>query len=288
MSKYDVSISVIMGVYNQNDEKVLRKAVDSILNQTFKDFEFIIYDDGSQPDAALILEKIEKLDPRIVLIGQEKNHGLAFSLNACINQARGKYIARMDADDISHPDRLKVQYDFLETHPQFSWCGCNARLLDENGIWGMAERPEEPTEKDYLKFSPYIHPTVMYRASIFEETEGYKVSEETLLCEDYEIFMRLRQLGKRGYNIQEPLFTYREDGDSYKRRNFHRSVNEAKVRYDNFKKLHILFPTGWIYVFRPIVACLIPREMLYIVKRKITLKKPWKKELESELIITGK
>ena len=101
MSKYDVSISVIMGVYNQNDEKVLREAVDSILNQTFKDFEFIIYDDGSQPDAALILEKIKKIDPRIVLIGQEKNHGLAFSLNACIEQARGKYIARMDADDIS-------------------------------------------------------------------------------------------------------------------------------------------------------------------------------------------
>lgn len=284
MSKYDVSISVIMGVYNQNDEKVLREAVDSILNQTFKDFEFIIYDDGSQPDAALILEKIEKIDPRIVLIGQEKNHGLAFSLNACIEQARGKYIARMDADDISDPNRFKVQYDFLEKNPQYSWCGCNARLLDENGIWGMREMPEAPVEKDYLKYSPYIHPTVMYRASLFEETEGYKVSEETLLCEDYEIFMRLRQMGKRGYNIQETLFTYREDSDSYRRRNFKRSINEAKVRFDNFKKLHILFPTGWLYVLRPIIGSLIPRELLYIIKRR----KTWKKEYETELIITGK
>lgn len=284
MSKYDVSISVIMGVYNQNDEKVLREAVDSMLNQTFKDFEFIIYDDGSQPDAALILEKIEKIDPRIVLIGQEKNHGLAFSLNACIEQARGKYIARMDADDISDPNRLKVQFDFLEKNPQYSWCGCNARLLDENGIWGLREMPEVPVEKDYLKYSPYIHPTVMYRASLFEETEGYKVSEETLLCEDYEIFMRLRQMGKRGYNIQETLFTYREDSDSYRRRDFKRSINEAKVRFDNFKKLHILFPTGWLYVLRPIIGSLIPRELLYIIKRR----KTWKKEYETELIITGK
>lgn len=284
MSKYDVSISVIMGVYNQNDEKVLREAVDSILNQTFKDFEFIIYDDGSQPDAALILEEIGKMDPRIVLIGQEKNHGLAFSLNACIEQARGKYIARMDADDISDPNRFKVQYDFLEKNPQYSWCGCNARLLDENGIWGMREMPEAPVEKDYLKYSPYIHPTVMYRASLFEETEGYKVSEETLLCEDYEIFMRLRQMGKRGYNIQETLFTYREDSDSYRRRDFKRSINEAKVRFDNFKKLHILFPTGWLYVLRPIIGSLIPRELLYIIKRR----KTWKKEYETELIITGK
>lgn len=102
----------------------------------------------------------------------------------------------MDADDISDPNRLKVQYDFLEKNPQYSWCGCNARLLDENGIWGTREMPEAPAEKDYLKYSPYIHPTVMYRASLFEETDGYKVSEETLLCEDYEIFMRLRQMGK--------------------------------------------------------------------------------------------
>ena len=284
MSKYDVSISVIMGVYNQLNEEVLTAAVDSLLNQSFSDLEFIIYDDGSQPEAAAILKKIQKKDSRIVLIGQEQNHGLAFSLNACIDRARGKYIARMDADDISDSRRLRKQYDFLERHQEYSWCGCNALLMDDNGIWGEREMPETPTEKDYLKFSPYIHPTVMYRASLFEETEGYKVSEETLLCEDYEIFMRLRQLGKKGYNIQENLFAYREDSDSYKRRSMRRSINEAKVRYENFKKLNILFPTGLAYVLRPIVACLVPRELIYILKRK----KTWKKEYERELIITGK
>ena len=119
---------------------------------------------------------------------------------------------------------------------------------------------------------------------LFEETEDYKVSKETLLCEDYELFMRLRQLGKKGYNIQKTLFTYREDANSYKRRDLNRSINEAKVRYVNFKKMHILFPKGWIYVIRPIAACMIPRDLLYKVKRK----KSWKKEIKTELIITGK
>ena len=84
MKEKEVSVSVIMGVYNQWDEQILQKAVESILNQSFKDFEFIIYDDGSQPHAALMLEKIKQLDPRIVLIGQKENHGLACSLNSCI------------------------------------------------------------------------------------------------------------------------------------------------------------------------------------------------------------
>ena len=93
-------ISVIMGVYNELNKDILMEAVNSILHQTFEDFEFIIYDDGSCPEAATLLREVEGLDERIKLIGQDENHGLAFSLNACIDEAKGKYIARMDADDI--------------------------------------------------------------------------------------------------------------------------------------------------------------------------------------------
>ncbi len=81
---------------------------------TLTDFEFIIYDDGSDPEVAGYIRELEKLDERIVLIGKEENHGLAFSLNMCIGAAKGKYIARMDADDIALPERLQVQYDFME------------------------------------------------------------------------------------------------------------------------------------------------------------------------------
>ena len=105
-----------MGVYNQWNREALQKAVKSILNQTLTDFEFIIYDDGSDPEVAGYIRELEKLDERIVLIGKEENHGLAFSLNMCIGVAKGKYIARMDADDISLPERFAKQAAYLDAH----------------------------------------------------------------------------------------------------------------------------------------------------------------------------
>ncbi len=261
-------ISVIMGVYNQFNKKILLEAVNSILNQSFKDFEFIIYDDGSHPEAAMILNEVAKLDERIILIGQEQNHGLAFSLNACIEIARGKYIARMDADDISYPERLQKQKEFLENNPEFAWVGCNIEVCDETEIWGRRKMPEKPGARDYLKYSPYAHPTVMYRAEIFDTNQGYMDSREMLRCEDYEIFMRFREAGLRGANLQEYLFCYREDRESYEKRRVRYRLNEAKCRYRNFKKMGILFPFGWLFVLRPVVACLIPAGLLAWIKRK--------------------
>lgn len=160
-------ISVIMGVYNELNKDILMEAVNSILHQTFEDFEFIIYDDGSCPEAATLLREVAGLDERIKLIGQDENHGLAFSLNACIDEAKGKYIARMDADDISYSERLMKQKKFLDKYQEYSWVGCNIDVFDQNGVWGERKMPEFPIEQDYLRFSPYAHPTVMYRASIF-------------------------------------------------------------------------------------------------------------------------
>lgn len=261
-------ISVIMGVYNELNKDILMEAVNSILHQTFEDFEFIIYDDGSCPEAATLLSEVAGLDERIKLIGQDENHGLAFSLNACIDEAKGKYIARMDADDISYSERLMKQKKFLDKYQEYSWVGCNIDVFDQNGVWGERKMPEFPIEQDYLRFSPYAHPTVMYRASIFDTNEGYVASKETLRCEDYEIFMRLRRAGLKGANIQDKLLAYRENKDSYKKRSFRHRWNEAKCRYRNFKALGILFPKGWIYVLRPIAACAIPYWLLAWYKRK--------------------
>lgn len=267
-AKEEKKVSVIMGVYNQWNQKALIGAVKSILNQTLADFEFIIYDDGSEPKAASYIKELGKLDERIIIIGKEENHGLAFSLNACIDRACGKYIARMDADDIALPERLAVQYAFMEEHEEYDWCGCNAELFDEKGIWGRRKMPEIPTRRDYLPFSPFIHPTVLYRRRLFEQNEGYRVSRETLRCEDYEIFMRLFQAGFRGYNIQQCLFRYREDSGSYQRRRMKYRINEAKLRYRNFKTMHMLFPLGWLFVIRPVVGGLLPTSLLEWVKRK--------------------
>lgn len=260
-------VSVIMGVYNQWNEVVLREAVNSILNQTYQNLEFIIWDDGSHPDAARLVQSLEALDDRIVVAGRDENHGLAYSLNECIRIAKGKYIARMDADDISLPDRIAKQVNFLESNSEYSWCGCNTQLFDENGVWGIREMPEKPQEKDYLRFSPFVHPSVMFRAMVFDENEGYLEAEETLRCEDYEIFMRLRQKGLKGYNLQEILFCYRENKESYEKRAFHFRVNEAKLRYRNFKKMGMLFPFGWAYCIRPIIGGILPASWIGLMKR---------------------
>lgn len=267
-SENQTKISVIMGVYNQWDREALHDAVKSILHQTFPDFEFIIYDDGSDPKAAGYIRELGEMDPRIVTIGKDENHGLAFSLNACIDRAKGTYIARMDADDVALPERFAVQYEFLEMHKEYAWCGCNAELFDETGVWGSRKMPEIPDDKDYLPFSPFIHPTVMYRRKLFEKNDGYQVSAETLRCEDYEIFMRLHQAGYKGYNIQSFLFRYREDNASFRKRKFRYRVNETKLRYRNFAAMHMLFPAGWIYVIRPVIGGLLPAPFVAWLKRK--------------------
>ena len=166
------------------------------------------------------------------------------------------------------PARLMEQYRFLEEHPEYDWCGTNAELFDEKGVWGHRKMSERPDEKDFLKYSPYIHPSVMYRANLFENEDKYLVSKETLRCEDYEIFMRLHNRGHRGYNIQKPLIRYREEQQSYNKRKMKYRVNEARIRFRNFRKMKILFPTGWIYVIRPLIGGLVPNGIISFLKRK--------------------
>lgn len=260
-------VSVIMGVYNQLDDSVLTEAVNSILNQSYTNLEFLIWDDGSCPEAVLKVLELKKLDPRIRVLCGSGNHGLAFSLNECILRAKGKYIARMDADDISMRTRIEKQVNFLESHPDYAWCGTNAELFDENGVWGERPYPEVPELKDYYRYSPFVHPSVVFRAEIFEEDRGYLAVDETLRCEDYEIFMHLMQKGLKGYNLQENLFRYRETKESYRKRKAKYRIYEARTRFKNYKEMGTLFPYGWLFVLRPVVAILIPPFMLEFIKR---------------------
>ncbi len=261
-------ISVIMGIYNQNDRERLDQAIRSILRQTFVDFEFIIYDDGSDEKIKNWLDEYACMDDRIRIISNDINHGLAYSLNSCIDVARGKYLARMDDDDISLPNRFLIQHEFLEHHKEYAFVGCGAKLMDGSGIWGTRVMPKEPGEKDFLRFSPYIHPTVMIRKSVFQEADNmYSATKDTLRCEDYELFMRLWRKGYRGYNLQDALFIYREDKGAYDKRKLHFRIDEMKLRYRSFKELDMLFPLGWIYVLRPLIAAMVPSEVILRVKR---------------------
>lgn len=261
-------VSVIMGVYDQDNQIELMQAVNSILVQSFTDFEFIIYDDGSEETSAAYIRKLTALDKRIRVIRNEENKGLAFSLNQCIGEAGGKYLARMDADDISLPDRLKKEVDFLERHPEYAWVGTNCEVFEHENIWGTLVMAEEPDQYNYLPFSPFIHPTVMFRRELFEEGSGYEVTQETLRCEDYELFLRLYQQGLRGYNLQEELFLYRQGISSYKKRTWQARWNEARIRARYFTRMDV--PRLWqmIYIARPVATGLLPYWMVAYYKKR--------------------
>lgn len=261
-------VSVIMGVYNQCNQIELLQAVNSILAQTFKDFEFIIYDDGSVEKSAEYIRNLIYLDRRIRVIRNEENMGLAFSLNQCIGEARGKYLARMDADDISLPDRLKREVDFLERHAEYAWVGSNAGVFDNETIWGTLVMAKEPNQYNFLPFSPFIHPTVMFRRELFAGGGGYEVTQETLRCEDYELFLRLYQQGLRGYNLQEELLLYRQSASSYKKRTWLTRWNEAKIRARYFQGMDIPKWMQLMYMSRPLATGLLPYPVVAYYKKK--------------------
>lgn len=264
----DIRVTIVMGVYNQHNREELEAAVCSVLAQTLQAWELIICDDGSDREAAKHLKAYENRDERIRILRHTENLGLAAALNTCIAQAAGKYIARMDADDISRPDRLERQVDFLEKNLQYAFVGTNADLIDQNGVWGTRIMPEQPDRKDFLPFSPFIHPSVMVRREVYLTSRGYFVSRETRRCEDYELFMRLYAQGYRGYNIQERLFCYREDKAAYARRKIRYRLDEAKVRQRSFKNLGMRGPAVWFYAARPIAAGLLPSPLLMYIKKK--------------------
>lgn len=257
-------VSVIMGAYNC--AATLGDSIQSMLNQDFGDFEILVCDDGSTDGTAKVIADYAARDRRVVPLKNDSNVGLARTLNRCIEQARGRYLARMDGDDISRPDRIGRQVAFLEARPEYDLCGSSIALFDSAGIWGTIEYPEYPDASSFLFRSPFAHPSVMFRAERLRRAGGYDTSKAVGRSEDYELFMRLYAEGSRGYNIQEPLLQYREELGSFKKRKLRYAVTEARVRLRGFARLGLL-PRGIHYVMKPIFIGLIPKRA-YTAARK--------------------
>ena len=250
-------ISVVMGVYNPPKKSMLRRCVASVFQQSCQDIELLIYDDGSDRWVKEALRGMAEHHVGLRILTGKKNRGLGYALNRCIEAADGMYIARMDADDIAKPDRLQKQMDFLEEHPAYMWCGSNCSIYDEAGIWGESRRSAIPGTRDFLRYSPYIHPSVMFRSELFSEIR-YSEKNRHRRCEDYELFLRLKYLGYRGYNIQEPLLMYYQSRRGYHQRSLRECLCEMSERMHGFYKLGLMWPAGWIYAMRPIAAWLMP------------------------------
>lgn len=237
-----VTISVVMPVYNTKEE-YLRKAIESILNQTFSDFEFIIVDDGSTTNVKEIISSYA--DNRIKYIYQE-NTGIVGALNKGLDNAIGKYIARMDSDDISLPDRFEKQIYIMENNKGIGLCGtCVEEFIDETGeiVNLFAPFKEYPTMIDIL-FTPIIcHPTAMFRTSVMKKN-NIKYNNEYLYAEDQDMWRKMLQ-HSNAYVIQENLLRYRRHNQAISNINAQTGLdNYDKVKLEIIRDLYpILKPT---------------------------------------------
>ena len=154
-------VSIIMGIYNC--AATLPEAIDSILAQTFSDWQLVLCDDGSKDSTYTVAESYqEKFPNKIVLLQNERNMGLNHTLNRCLQIANGEYVARMDGDDISLPTRLEKEARFLDAHPEYAIVSTPMFFFDENGDWGRSYAIEKPTKLDFIKHSPVALPRSLY------------------------------------------------------------------------------------------------------------------------------
>ncbi len=197
-----------MGVHNE--KKYIDAAIESIIEQTYEKFEFIIVDDASTDNSVRIIESYE--DDRIHLIRNETNQGLTVSLNRALDYASGTYIARQDADDISNPHRLKRQVSFLENNAEIALVGTGAYLIDGNGAV-LEQRVGycKPEYQDFLNKSHIIHGSILGRRGVFEKLDGY--DEFFRYGQDYDLWLRLSKQYNVA-NIPEPLYKHRIHNNS--------------------------------------------------------------------------
>lgn len=198
-------VSVLMPVYN--GEKYLRTAVESILGQSFRDFEFLIVDDGSVDATPEILASFR--DPRLKVVRQPSNMGVAAGLNRVMFEARGEYVVRMDSDDIAVKNRLELQVGFLDKHPSIALCGGAVKRFGE--VRGIVRYPlRHPEIQAQMLFNPaFAHPAVAWRRNAFDEL-GLCYEDEIPTAEDYDLWVRACRVLEAG-NMDAVLLNYRVD-----------------------------------------------------------------------------
>jgi glycosyltransferase involved in cell wall biosynthesis len=207
-------VQILMPVYNA--ERFLAEAIESVLNQTFDDFELLIINDGSSDKSEEVILSFS--DPRIRYLKNDSNLKLIKTLNKGIQLSAGKYIVRMDADDICHPERIQKQFEFMESNPEIGICGSWFEAFGEveNSIVKYKEKHDEIMTR-MLYQCHFCHPSIIIRRELFEESEMY-FDENYPHAEDYEFYLRASKKWKF-HNLQEVLLKYRIHGESVSNKN---------------------------------------------------------------------
>jgi len=245
------AISVIMPVYN--GARYVAQAIDSILAQSFGNFEFHIVDDGSTDRSLKILRAYEKRDNRIKIISRP-NTGIVGALNDALAAAQGEFIARMDADDIAMPQRFQTQLDYLRAHPDILALGSRVIGIDPCGLELFRSEHQLDHEKIDAELLngvgwAIVHPSVMMRRDAVQAVGGYR--KEFQWVEDLDLFLRLSERGRLA-NLEQFLLNYRQHTESVNRTRAARQAElaDALVRQTYLRRGKTL-PAGWKFVPKP-------------------------------------
>lgn len=227
-------ISVIMATYNC--ETTVEKSIDSILAQTYENWVMIICDDGSTDGTLAILNRYAAAYPdKFVIIHNEKNSKLPYSLNHCLKYVQTELVARMDGDDWSTPDRFEKQVNFLKNHPEYDLVGTGVTVFDgEKNIASIIKTPV-PTKHTMLKSNAFSHATIMTYKRVYDALGGYSLDPTVERVEDVDLWCRFLAAGFKGYNLPDELYVILENVGAAKRRTFRARLNSAKTRCRGYK-----------------------------------------------------
>lgn len=254
-------VSVVMATYNEPTD-IISQAIKSILDQTLTDLELLIIDDSTNPETINTINELA-LDTRVIVIREPKRIGFVKALNIGLKQANGKYIARMDGDDVSERNRLFLQVSFLEKNPQYAIVGGAVNIMNEKGV--ITSQRFYPTSSFKLNMwsifrSPFAHPTVMMRRDIVDK--GFLYNENFVTSEDLEFWLRLMKNGYKFYNLKNILLNFRIGEDFGNKRSGSQLKSNYNARFLNF---------SWNSPIRSILSLLVAR--LYTVIPQSFIKK---------------
>ncbi len=259
-------ISIIMGIYNCAD--TLSDAIDSILAQTYTNWQLIMCDDCSTDNTFDVAKSYQqKYSEKIILIRNEVNSKLAFSLNHCLKYADGEFIARMDGDDTSTPERFNKQVEFLNNNPQYDLVGTAMQRFNSKGLANIDYPVEFPDKFTLRNHVPFNHATIMARRTVYDTLKGYTVSKRTVRGQDADLWFRFYHAGFIGCNLMEPLYNVREDENAIKRRTAKGRINALKTTWFGYNLLG--FPKHWLIVptVRTLVKVITPYKITELYRK---------------------
>lgn len=258
-------ISVLMGIYNCAD--TLPRALDSLLAQTYKEWKCIMCDDGSDDNTYIIAgQYADKYPNHFLLIKNDTNQGLNITLNHCLEFADTEYIARMDGDDISLPERFEKEINFLDQNKKFDIVSSTMIFFDEQGDFRTGSCIEQPTKENIVAGSAICHAPCMIRTNVIQSIGGYSVGKKYLRVEDVDLWIKLYSNGSRCYNFSTPLYKMQDDRNATERRKFIYRIYSTRIRLNGCRKLK-LKPIYYLKAFRPIAVGLLPRGIYNILHK---------------------